>query len=103
MKPPPPPNKLKEFNRMHREIRKITESLSKEEIEIYAAHFYQYLVLHKKNKKDGSYNKWRAFINTIVMSDLKQFGDYGHYLLSSVIYKSEDEFSIIENRIALRK
>jgi len=101
--------KQKEFKKLYKQIKKITKPLDKVEINVYAAHFYDFLRIHQEYLKKGFYNEMWQIFRSIKEQGLeegpeyKKLGDYGINLISLILYSDDDELKLIENIIALHK
>jgi len=105
----PNPKPQKELKKLHKQIQKIIKPLDRVEVDGYAAHFYEYLRIHKKYLNSGFYNKmWQIFRNIKEQGleegpEYKKLGDYGITLISLILYSEDDELKLVENIIALHK
>lgn len=101
--------KQREFKKLYKQVVKITKPLDKVEVDIYAAHFYDFLRIHKGYLKKGIYNEMWKIFRSIKERGLKEgpeykkLGDYGTTLISLILYGEDDELNLVENIIALHK
>lgn len=103
-----PSQKRKSFNKLYKEIKDKLKPLDNVEIKAYAAHFYEYLRLHKKYINDGTYNEFWGIFRALKEGKIsgvpkhKELGDYGLNLISKLLYEEIDEFELMENIVCFR-